>query len=68
MDAEIREKALGHISSKMDAVYRKFNEVIGGSLKAIVDRETEMDMLDGYMADHEMYLYIFKLIKDDTDE
>jgi len=68
MDAEIREKALGHISSKMDAVYRKFNEVIGGSLKAIVDRETEMDMLDSYMADHEMYLYIFKLIKDDTDE
>jgi len=52
----------------MDAVYRKFNEVIGGSLKAIVDRETEMDMLDSYMADHEMYLYIFKLIKDDTDE
>ena len=65
MDAEIREKALGHISSKMDAVYRKFNEVIGGSLKAIVDRETEMDMLDSYVDDYDMYLYIYKLIKDD---
>ena len=65
MEAKIKEKATEHISAKMDAVYIKFNEVVDGSLEAIVDREAQMNMLDSYTDDYDMYLYIYKLIIND---